>query len=160
MFSVGRGLLMLAVFWAAPAWAVGEPSPAAVAGFDSYVGGVEGRLARQHGLREGFLAGSAAGGESGSRLRRGELIVDQLTPGGGGSPGAMLHHWRGTAFAAGASAADFERLMKDFDAYPRRFAPQVIRAQRANAAWRSFAGFDAGAAEACHHGGDGYELRR
>ena len=40
----------------------------------------------------------------------------------------MLHHWRGTAFAAGATAADFERLMKDFDAYPRRFSPEVVRA--------------------------------
>ena len=26
----------------------------------------------------------------------------------------MLHHWRGTAFAAGATAADFERLMREF----------------------------------------------
>jgi len=41
----------------------------------------------------------------------------------------MLHHWRGTAFAAGAKAADFERLMKDFDAYPRRFSPQVLQAR-------------------------------
>ena len=62
------------------------------------------------------------------RLRRGELVVEQLTPAGGGLPGAMLHHWRGTAFAAGATTADFERLMGDFDAYPRRFSPQVIRA--------------------------------
>jgi hypothetical protein len=56
------------------------------------------------------------------------LVVEQLTPVGGELPGAMLHHWRGTAFAAGATAADFERLIKDFDAYPRRFSPQVIRA--------------------------------
>ncbi len=119
---------MVAVFVAAPAWAVGEPGPAAVAGFNSYVGEVEGRLARQHGSREGFLGGSATSAESAVRLRRGELIVEQMTPAGGGVPGAMLHHWRGTAFAAGATAADFERLVRDFDAYPRRFSPQVVRA--------------------------------
>jgi hypothetical protein len=41
----------------------------------------------------------------------------------------MLHDWRGTAFAAGAKAADFERLMKDFNAYPQHFSPQVLQAK-------------------------------
>jgi hypothetical protein len=122
------GLLLMVT---ASGCAVGEPAPAAVSGFDAYVGAVEARLARQHGSRDGFLAGGAASAESGLRLRRGELVVEQLTPAGGGLPGAMLHHWRGTAFAAGATAADFERLMKDFDAYPQRFSPQVIRAKLA-----------------------------
>ena len=64
------------------------------------------------------------------RLRRGELIVEQLTPSTGADlPGAMLHHWRGTAFVAGATAADFERLMKDFNAYPQHFSPQVLQAK-------------------------------
>jgi len=40
----------------------------------------------------------------------------------------MLHHWRGTAFAPGAKAADFERLLMDVNAYPQRYAPQVIQA--------------------------------
>lgn len=64
------------------------------------------------------------------RLRRGELIVEQLTPTQGVDlPGAMLHHWRGTAFAPGVKAADFERLMKDFNTYPRRYSPQVLQAK-------------------------------
>jgi hypothetical protein len=41
----------------------------------------------------------------------------------------MLHHWRGTAFVAGGKAADFERLLRDFDTYPQRFAPEVVRAR-------------------------------
>ena len=41
----------------------------------------------------------------------------------------MLHHWRGTAFVPGATAADFERLMRDFSAYPRHYAPQVFPAR-------------------------------
>jgi hypothetical protein len=58
------------------------------------------------------------------------LIVEQLTPSTGADmPGAMLHHWRGTAFVAGATAADFERLMKDFNAYPQHFSPQVLQAK-------------------------------
>ncbi|HEY1159024.1 MAG TPA: hypothetical protein VGE83_00245 [Terracidiphilus sp.] len=57
------------------------------------------------------------------------MIVDQITPSTGAVlPGALLHHWRGTAFAAGAKAADFERLMRDFNAYPQHFYPQVLQA--------------------------------
>jgi hypothetical protein len=29
----------------------------------------------------------------------------------------------------GAKAADFERVMRDFDSYPRRFSPQVLQAR-------------------------------
>jgi hypothetical protein len=65
-----------------------------------------------------------------ARLRAGEQLIEQLTPATGADiPGAMLHHWRGTAFARGAHAADFERLMKDVSAYPEHFAPQVIAAR-------------------------------
>jgi hypothetical protein len=101
-----------------------EPTAAAVSGFNSYIGQVEARLDQQHRGAEGFLAR-----EDSARLRRGELIIERVTPSSGADlPGALLHHWRGTAFAAGASAADFERLMKDFPAYPQRFSPQVVRA--------------------------------
>ena len=44
-------------------------------------------------------------------------------------PGALLHHWRGSAFVPGARAQDFERLMRDFNAYPEHFSPQVLRAR-------------------------------
>ena len=58
------------------------------------------------------------------RMRRGEMVIEKL--GGKDVPGAMLHHWRGTAFVPGATGADFERLMRDFADYPKRFAPQVM----------------------------------
>lgn len=41
----------------------------------------------------------------------------------------MLHHWRGTAFAAGVKAADFDRLLSDFNAYPQDFSPEVLQAR-------------------------------
>jgi hypothetical protein len=114
----------------APGCSLGEaPATAAVSAFDQYVAGVEGRLVRQHRSAKGFVA-PAAGPEVEARLRRGELIVEKLTPANGADlPGAMLHHWRGTAFVAGATAADFERLMRDFGAYPQRFSPQVVQAR-------------------------------
>jgi hypothetical protein len=102
-----------------------EPTPTAVSGFTSYIGQVEARLDQQHRAPDGFLVR-----EDTARLRTGELIIERVTPSSGADlPGALLHHWRGTAFAAGAGADDFERLMKDFPAYPQRFSPQVVRAK-------------------------------
>jgi len=115
---------------AAPGCIAAEPAPPAVAAFNSYTRAVESRLAQQHRSQNSFLAPVASDPQSELRLRRGELIVEKLTPPAGADlPGAMLHHWRGTAFAPGANAADFERLMKDFNAYPQRFSPQVLQAR-------------------------------
>ncbi len=56
--------------------------------------------------------------------------MEPLTPAAGADPpGALIHHWRGTAFAPGATAAEFERLLRDFDRYPEHFAPQVVAAR-------------------------------
>ena len=133
LFSVLRGLLIALspMFVAAvPYCAPAEPSAAAVSAFDSYTSAVESRLARQHRSQDGFLAPLASPAQSEQRLRQGDLIVEQLTPSTGAVfSGAMLHHWRGTAFAPGATAADFERLMKNFNAYPERFSPQVLQAK-------------------------------
>ncbi len=107
-----------------------EPAPAAVAAFNSYIGTVESRLEQQHQQQSGFLAPVAPVADSETRLRRGELIIERIAPLPGAElPGAMLYHWRGTAFASGAKASDFERLMKDFNAYPRYYSPQVVRAR-------------------------------
>jgi len=118
-------LIWLLLCGSAPACAAAEPSAAAVLAFNSYVDALESRLAQQHRLRASFLAAADDG-----RLHRGELVIERLTPSSGTSlPGALLHHWRGTAFAPGATAADFERLMKDFKAYPQNFSPQVLQAK-------------------------------
>jgi len=105
-----------------------EPTPAATAAFDTYSRDVEVRLVQQHRSANAFLA--AAGLDAERRVRSGELIVERVTPPAGGDfSGALLHHWRGTAFAPGARAADFERLMRDFKSYPQHFAPQVLQAR-------------------------------
>lgn len=115
---------MLVTFASPPSLAGAEPTAAAVSAFNAYIGTVEGRLDRQQRSSHAFLVP-----EDSARLHRGELIIEQIEPPTSGLPGAMLHHWRGTAFVAGAKAADFERLMKDFNAYPRVYSPQVVQAR-------------------------------
>jgi hypothetical protein len=128
--SALRGLLIAWAVAAAPGCALAEPSPAAASAFNSYIAAVEARLDRQHRSPDGFLAPLASPAQTELRLRRGESIVEQLAPATGADlPGAMLHHWRGTAFAPGAKAADFDRLMRDFNAYPQHFSPQVLQAK-------------------------------
>jgi hypothetical protein len=114
---------------AGPRSLVAEPSPAAISAFNSYINAVESRLTQQHRSPETYLAPSAEVPQDKASLRRGELLVEQLTPSTATLPGALLHHWRGTAFAPGATVADFDRLMRNFYAYPQHFSPQVIQAK-------------------------------
>ena len=119
------GLLLLA---AVPVCFAAEPSPKATAAFNAYIGIVEARLAAEH-QTQAFLAPGTLAPQNDARLRRGEYVVDQLTPASATDlPGAMLHDWRATAFVAGAKAEDFERMMRDYSAYPRLFSPQVMQA--------------------------------
>ena len=124
--SLACGLLILAI---SPAAVPEEPTAAAIAAFNAYVVAFETRLEQQHQSESGFLAPGAADQQSEIRLRHGELIIEKIAPPSTtDSPGAMLQHWRGTAFVAGAKPADFERLMKNFNAYPKVFSPQVLKA--------------------------------
>lgn len=101
-----------------------EAPPAAARGFDAYVETVEARLARQHASARGVVAP-----EDEARLRDGGLVLENLTPrDSGGWPGALLHHWRATAFVAGASASEMERTLRNFAEYPRIYAPEVLAA--------------------------------
>jgi hypothetical protein len=121
-------LCSLLLFLDAPRALMAEPPAAAISAFNTYARAVEARLALQHRSASVFLAPLAV--DSDNRLRRGDLIVEQLTPSAGADlSGALLHHWRGTAFAPGATASDFERLMRDFNSYPQHFAPQVVEAR-------------------------------
>lgn len=117
-------------FLPAQSLAAAEPSAAAVAAFNSYIGTVESRIAGEHRSQSGFIAPITSEEQSEIRLHRGELIIEQVTPSTSAEfPGAMLHDWRGTAFTPGAKAADFERLMRNFNAYLQHFSPQVLQAK-------------------------------
>jgi hypothetical protein len=114
------------------AWLSGrcEAAPAAaVSAFDAYTANMEARLRDQHQRADEFLASVGTDSRTDARLRRGQVVIEQLARGKEAElQGALLHHWRGTAFVQGARAADFERLLKNFNGYPRTFAPQVVRA--------------------------------
>jgi hypothetical protein len=130
ILSLLSELFLLGLWMAFPARSAAEPPPAAVSQFNAYVGLVEARLALQHRSPNAFLAADILTSRTEERLRRGELIIENINPTNGTAlPGAMLHHWRGTAFVSGAGAVDLERLMKDVGAYPQRFAPQVLQAR-------------------------------
>jgi hypothetical protein len=107
-----------------------QPTPAAVAALDVYTQGVESRLDQQHRSAGAFVVLAASDPVSeATRLRRGELIIERLTPSTGAEvSGSLLHHWRGAAFVPTAKAQDFERLTQDFKAYPQHFGPQVLQA--------------------------------
>ncbi len=124
-----RGVLTALLCVAAVRGGRCEPAPAALAAFNSYVAKLELRLAQQHTSEQEFVAGLDAGNTT--RLRRGEPAIERLSPAEAVQTpvGAMLHHWRGTAFVQGANAADFERLMKNFKVYPQVFSPQIVQAQ-------------------------------
>ena len=109
-----------------------QPTPAAGSAFHAYAQEVESRLARQHQSGDTFLALTAPDPvNEATRLRNGALVIEQLTPSAGAElSGALLHHWRGTAFVLGAKAVDFERLTQDFKTYPQHFSPQVLQAHK------------------------------
>ncbi len=113
----------------APCALIGQPTPAAVATFNAYTAKVESRLAFQHRSADGFLAPATNPASDTRHLQKGEPLIERLSPSAGAEvSGSLLHHWRGTAFVPEAKAADFERLMRDFKAYPQHFAPQVLQA--------------------------------
>lgn len=119
-FPLLLGLLLIFVSGVARA---DQPTPAAIAGFNQYIAKVEARLARQHGSADTFLVPVDV-----ARLHQGELVIEPLTNAPGKPfPGALLHDWRGTAFVPGATAAEFEQFLKDFNKYPQEFSPQVLQ---------------------------------
>jgi hypothetical protein len=125
MFSVVCGLLIM---MANSGIGSAQPAPSAIAAFNSYIGGVESRLAQQHRSQDAFLASTALTPQSDARLHRGEFIFEQITPSAGEMvSGAMFHHWRATAFVPGATSADLAKLLKNFNDYPKIFSPQVLQ---------------------------------
>lgn len=117
----------------AAAWGCGlapaQPGTAAAEAFVAYTRAVEHRLAVQQ-AGGPFVVQPAAGS---AELRGGGMVIEPVHEAGAANPlpggsRAMLHHWRGTVFVPGGTAAGFQRLLRDLAAYPRVFAPEVLRA--------------------------------
>lgn len=102
-----------------------QAPPDAIAAFNTYAALTESRLGQQHQFPASFLA-NLSGPQAIARLQHGNLIIEQLTP--PTVPGALLHHWRGTAFVPGATVAQLDHLLRDIPVYPEHFAPQITQA--------------------------------
>jgi hypothetical protein len=114
-------LLCLALFLAPHL--IAEPSAAAIAAFNTYAHTVEAHLAQQHTSPGSFVV-LPADPQALAQLRSGQPLIEQITT--PTTHGALLHHWRATAFVSHAAIADFVRLLQDYSAYPRVFAPQIL----------------------------------
>jgi len=93
-------------------------SPSAERAYEGYVANVEGRITKQHARPETYVMVRSAS--------------DGVEPVNGGTlqvPGALIHHWRGTAFVPDATAADMLAVLRDFTHFPRYYAPQVVAAR-------------------------------
>jgi hypothetical protein len=127
--TVAAVLTLIAVVAPVPSHAV-EPTAAAVSAFDKYMATLEARISKQHQSKDNFVASVLSDPNNRAKLKRGESVLERLTPADPPDlPGAMLHHWRGTAFVPGAKVADFERLMEDFPNFPKTFAPDIVQSR-------------------------------
>lgn len=106
-------------------------SPSAERAYEVYVAQVEARLARQHARPETYLM-VLTGGDS-NKFERPAMSSDiQVQPLNGGTwqvPGALLHHWRGTAFVPNVTPSEMLAVLRDFSHFPRHYAPQVVSAR-------------------------------
>jgi len=126
-------ILIVAALAAATQSRAVEPTAAAISGFNSYIATLESQLDHQHQSQDGFIASVLSDANNRAKLQRGETIIERIRKSGGPDlPGATLYHWRGTAFVPGATVADYERVMEDFDGMPKTFAPEIVRAKLLN----------------------------
>ena len=61
-----------------------------------------------------------------TRLRRGDIVIEQSHH---NQFLSLLHHWRSSLRSRRRLRSSLDRLLRDFSAYPRLFAPQVLQAR-------------------------------
>jgi hypothetical protein len=104
-------------------------TPTARQEFDNYVTALEKRLSQQHASSDTYLAvlnlETSRRSDAMRQTRAGEIRVDPVNGGTRELAGALLHHWRGTAFVPGAQAKDMLTLLRDYDHLTSYYAPEV-----------------------------------
>jgi hypothetical protein len=104
-------------------------SPSAERAYEIYVANVESRLAKQHARPETYLAVHTADRRFERPLSSGDIQVEPVNGGTWQVPGALLHHWRGTAFVPNATPAEMLAVLRDFRHFPTHYAPRVVSAR-------------------------------
>jgi hypothetical protein len=101
----------------------------ALRAFENYSASVETRLAQQHSSPDTYLAtlnvAATDRADLEGQLRGGALHMEPVDGGTQEVSGGLLHHWRGTAFVAGARAADMSALLRDYNHLSSYYAPEV-----------------------------------
>jgi hypothetical protein len=97
--------------------------------FENYTAAVEKRLAQQHASPDTYLAvfnlGAAERADAVRELRSGAIQIGPVDGGTREVGGALLHHWRGTAFVSGGKARDMLALLRDYNHMAMYYAPEV-----------------------------------
>jgi hypothetical protein len=103
--------------------------PSAERAFETYVANLESRLVTQHARPETYLAVDTADRRLERPLASGDIQVEPVNGGTWQVPGALLHHWRGTAFVPNATPAEMLTVLRDFRHFSTHYAPQVVSAR-------------------------------
>jgi hypothetical protein len=126
-----RILTVLALASASSASAA-DLQPRTVAAFDRYVRMTEARMQGGPFLLIDALP-DARRRTALDELRRGGNLIDRLTTRDGGreidTPGGLIHHWVGTAFAAGATIDQALALLQNYNAHAEIYTPNVARSR-------------------------------
>jgi hypothetical protein len=105
-------------------------SPLADQAFERYVATVEARLEKQRARPETYLAVLNAEDTQRTRLEQqlmsGETKMEAVNGGTQQVDGALLHHWRAAAFVPNATPKGMLALLRDFNQFPRYYAPEVV----------------------------------
>ena len=114
------------------ALAAAELQPQTIAAFDRYVRATENQLKAEPFLRVDRLP-AARRTEALALMRRGGLSIDVAKTLEGEReidvPGALIHHWVGTAFVPGATIDQTLMLLQDYDRHERIYSPVVAKSK-------------------------------
>src|SRR3954469_15321423 len=128
--------VLLSVALSAPARANELKKPTLDA-FNHYVELTESRIAKEEAPGGVFLSIDDLTMEQRraalQRLKSGEVVIDKMLTTDSGKvidvPGGMIHHWRATVFAPGATLKQALALVKDYDHHDKYYAPDVQRSK-------------------------------
>jgi hypothetical protein len=132
-----RGLLSLAMVFAGTLLVMPDLTPATLKAYERYVALTETRLQSERAGtsplfwidRQPERAKAAAW----LKLRAGGVVVESLETRDGSTPiavpGGRVHHWVATVLLPGVTVDRVLALIRDYDSYPKVFAPLMTRAR-------------------------------
>ena len=125
-------LILVSVVLGSPFLYAAELKPESAKSFDRYIQTYEERMHEELARGE-FLSidqqESASRARAYEQLRRDQVVVEQRNSFDKHLPGALLHHWSGTAFFPAATIDQMLAVLKDYEHYETTYAPEVVTAR-------------------------------